>query len=146
MIRLASPADIPALMELENLAPEAAHWSPATYSGLFSPSVQRTVLIAESRGSLDAFLVARGGSAEWEIENIVVAQSHRRSGLATLLLSELLAKARAQGVKSLFLEVRESNSAARAFYERSDFRQTGRRPGYYRGPHEDALVYERKLQ
>jgi len=146
MIRLATPADIPALIELENSAPEAAHWSPSTYSALFSPAVPRMVVVAESEGNVDGFLVARGGSAEWAIENIVVAQNHRRTGLATLLLNELLTKARSQGAKALFLEVRESNAAARGFYERSDFRQTGRRPGYYRDPHEDALVYERKLQ
>jgi ribosomal-protein-alanine N-acetyltransferase len=53
--------------------------------------------------------------------------------------------ARADGVQSVFLEVRESNSAARAFYAGLSFTQIGRRRGYYRNPEEDALVLSQTL-
>jgi ribosomal-protein-alanine N-acetyltransferase len=43
-------------------------------------------------------------------------------------------------VHAVFLEVRESNAAARALYARFGFREGGRRRGYYRKPVEDALV------
>ena len=49
------------------------------------------------------------------------------------------------GVRALYLEVRESNSAARALYESLGFEQVGRRRGYYQYPSEDALLLRRDL-
>jgi len=46
------------------------------------------------------------------------------------------------GTKSIFLEVRKSNQAARAFYEKWGFIQTGYRSRYYRDPLEDAVLYK----
>ena len=41
----------------------------------------------------------------------------------------------------MFLEVRESNAAARTLYEKAGFEQTGRRHSYYTSPLEDAILY-----
>ena len=49
---------------------------------------------------------------------------------------------RARGVASLYLEVRASNQAAIALYERFGFRDVGRRRNYYQHPTEDARVME----
>jgi ribosomal-protein-alanine N-acetyltransferase len=49
------------------------------------------------------------------------------------------------GVRSLYLEVRESNVSARALYDSRSFAQVGRRKGYYRSPIEDALLMRRDL-
>ena len=78
---------------------------------------------------------------EWEIENIAIAGPARRRGLGTRLLGELLDLARAQGAESVFLEVRESNHAARALYEKWSFIESGRRKKYYKDPEEDAILY-----
>jgi ribosomal protein S18 acetylase RimI-like enzyme len=56
-----------------------------------------------------------------------------------------LEQLRRRGVNKLFLEVRESNEAGIAFYEKMGFAKTGRRPGYYREPEEAALLMEKKL-
>jgi ribosomal-protein-alanine N-acetyltransferase len=45
----------------------------------------------------------------------------------------------------VFLEVRESNQAAIAFYSKHGFAKMGRRPSYYRVPDEAAIVMEKKL-
>jgi ribosomal-protein-alanine N-acetyltransferase len=45
----------------------------------------------------------------------------------------------------VFLEVRESNAAARTLYENAGFEQTGRRRSYYTSPLEDAILYRRTL-
>jgi ribosomal-protein-alanine N-acetyltransferase len=45
----------------------------------------------------------------------------------------------------VFLEVRESNAAARCFYEKAGFVQTGRRKSYYTDPAEDAVLYRYDL-
>ena len=64
----------------------------------------------------------------------------RRRGVGTLLLSELLAWAETARAEKIYLEVRASNQAARSFYQRHGFAETGRRPRYYPAPVEDALL------
>ena len=91
------------------------------------------------------FLVARRVVSEWELENIVVAPEVRRKGCGQRLLDALLVHAANTNSDSIFLEVRESNAAARALYHRAGFRQTGQRKSYYTNPAEDAILYVRKL-
>ena len=86
------------------------------------------------------FLIAHHLAPEWELENLVVAPAARRRGIGKRLLEALLAAARETN-NSVFLEVRESNTAARALYENAGFEQTGRRPSYYASPSEDAILY-----
>jgi len=47
---------------------------------------------------------------------------------------------RSRGGIDVYLEVRESNHAARALYEKWAFQEAGRRKSYYRDPDEDALL------
>ncbi len=90
------------------------------------------------------FLVAQRVDYEWELQNIVVAQSARRKGLGKRLLEGLLDQA-AQTNGAVFLEVRESNTAARNLYEKAGFELSGRRKSYYVDPSEDAVVYRHSL-
>lgn len=142
LIRPATPADIPAMMALEKHAATAAHWSAEQYQTMFAGSGPRRVaLIIEEDARIQGFLLARALNPEWEIENIAVAGTARRRGLGTRLLGEFLDLARGQGAQAVFLEVRESNRAARALYEKWAFVENGRRKRYYRTPEEDAIVY-----
>jgi len=160
-IRLATVVDIPSVMNLER-ASTAAHWSEQQYQQLFQPGAhrpERIVLIAEASlsdpsvpgesNAADArilgFLVAHHIAPEWELENIVVAQSARRKGLGKRLLGALLTRAKETNSDSIFLEVREANAAARALYESTGFEQSGRRKVYYNAPQEDAILYRRPL-
>jgi ribosomal-protein-alanine N-acetyltransferase len=93
-----------------------------------------------------AFLVAHHLGPEWELENIVVAPFARRKGLGARLVGELLTHVREAGSEHVFLEVRESNQPARILYEKSGFKETGRRSGYYMNPSEDAILYRRGLR
>lgn len=77
---------------------------------------------------------------ESEILNIAVTPGSRRSGLGARMLDAAMAEARVRGARKFFLEVRESNLAARALYESRGFTQLSRRKGYYRNPAEDALL------
>ncbi|MBZ5707482.1 MAG: ribosomal protein S18-alanine N-acetyltransferase [Acidobacteriia bacterium] len=141
-IRPAIAADIPALMGLEKHAVTAAHWSRQQYDAIFSqPRPRRVALVIEEELAVQGFLVGRVLEGEWEIENIAIAGSARRRGLGTRLLGEFLDLARAQGSEAVFLEVRESNQAARSLYEKWGFLEGGRRPRYYHDPEEDAIVY-----
>jgi ribosomal-protein-alanine acetyltransferase len=150
LIRNATAEDIPAMMALEEVAASVSHWSRKQYEQIFalratgveamSSEPYRKALLVEEE-SLQGFLIARSLGDEWEIENIVVAGSVRRRGLGTHLLSHFLREAHQNGARAVFLEARESNRAARAFYEKCAFKLSGRRKGYYHSPTEDAVLY-----
>ena len=139
-IRPATAADVPAMMAVEQRAATAAHWSVADYARLFAAGSQYLALVLEEQ-QVEGFVVGRGMGAEWELENIAVAGAARRRGLGTRLVAELLDRARQAGAHHIFLEVRESNRAARSLYEKWAFVECGRRKGYYRQPDEDAVLY-----
>ena len=140
LIRPATAADIPAMMALERHAVTAAHWRATDYEGIFAPDTERVVLVLEEK-EVEGFIVARPVGPQWEIENIAVAGVARRRGLGTRLMGELLKQARAAGAHEVFLEVRESNRAARRLYQKWAFVESGRRKAYYRDRDEDAVLY-----
>ncbi len=137
-VRAATPADLPALLALEAGSAAAAHWSEAEYHRLFAEAARAILVIGED--AVQGFIVGRDLGPEWEIENVVIASSAQRRGLGTRLVQKLLDLARSRGAHVVFLEVRESNRAARFLYSKSGFVETGRRRGYYKNPEEDALV------
>jgi ribosomal-protein-alanine N-acetyltransferase len=59
--------------------------------------------------------------------------------LGTVFLTALLDYLREDGAKIAFLDVRESNVAARRLYEKCGFSQLGRRKRFYTDPTEDAI-------
>ena len=91
------------------------------------------------------FLIALHAGPEWELENIVVAEEFRGKGVGKQLMHKLFTQAQEANSNLVFLEVRESNTAARRFYEKLGFRETGRRKSYYSNPYEDAILYSRTL-
>jgi [ribosomal protein S18]-alanine N-acetyltransferase len=134
------------MMALEKHAATASHWSVRQYEGLFSENAPvRVALVIEEGNAIQGFLAARAVEREWEIENIAIAGPARRRGLGSRLMGEFLDLARERGGESVFLEVRESNRAGRALYEKWAFVEAGRRNGYYREPSEDAVVYRLSL-
>ena len=143
LVRLATAADIRALMSVEQSAAGASHWSVEQYLALFE-NPGKTALVALD-DEVVGFLVAGRTGEEWEIENIAVVDTSRRKGCGSRLLAEFTRMAREQRASTVFLEVRDSNRAARDFYEKGGFVETGRRKSYYRDPREDAILYTLKL-
>jgi len=130
------------MMRLERHAATAAHWSKEQYQAVFSGDLPfRVMLVVQDGVDVQGLIAGRAVGEEWEIENIAVAGTARRRGLGTRLLGEFLDLARGRGAAAVFLEVRESNAAARRLYEKWAFVETGRRQGYYREPEENAIVY-----
>jgi len=68
---------------------------------------------------------------EMHVNKIAVAVAERRQGIADALMAECFAFARANGVRSISLEVRESNIGAQRFYRHLDFESSYVRPRYY---------------
>jgi ribosomal-protein-alanine N-acetyltransferase len=95
--------------------------------------------------NLLGYVVALLLGEEGEIADLAVAPPARRRGIGGVLLDRVVAEAVESGVRALYLEVRDSNLAARALYQSRGFHLAGRRRGYYRHPPEDALVLRRDL-
>ena len=81
-------------------------------------------------------------AGEGHLLNLSVAAARQRSGHGSELLKQAMRLARSRGAQHIFLEVRPSNLAAKALYERFGFREVAVRAGYYpaHAGREDALV------
>ena len=77
---------------------------------------------------------------EGQITDIATAPDYRRRGLAATVMNALLTEARVRGLATVTLEVRESNRAAIALYEKFGFSVQGRRTRFYKNPSEDAFI------
>lgn len=129
-VRSASEEDLSAIAAIQEGAPEAAHWNPRDY-------LAYECRVAEQEAMVVGFLVARKvADREIEILNIAVAPDFRRQGVGRRLLDDILSHHRGE----CFLEVRESNVAARRFYEKAGFQTITRRLQYYSNPVEAAIV------
>ncbi len=102
-------------------------------------------LVARRGGLLVGYLFAMWFFDEMHINKIAVAESERRKGIADALMDRCLVFARANGVTTISLEVRQSNRGAQAFYEHLDFEPTYVRPRYYPDG-EAAVVMVRQLE
>lgn len=94
------------------------------------------------------FGVLRVMQDEAEILTIAVMPERRRKGVGNDILGRMLDYAGEQGVKTLFLEVRQSNIAARRLYEAKGFVVISQRKNYYRNPGgtwEDAVVMRKQV-
>ncbi|MFQ5875628.1 MAG: ribosomal protein S18-alanine N-acetyltransferase, partial [Dehalococcoidia bacterium] len=69
-----------------------------------------------------------------------VREPHRRHGVGEFLLIRAIEIGMEGGVRSITLEVRVSNYAAQALYEKYGFKKMGVRKRYYTDNHEDAYI------
>lgn len=133
----ASSADAPALAAIDADAPQP--WGVDAFRSEMERDPPGLFTLRES-GKVVGFAVVRIHPPEMDIVNLAVAPPERGHGLGRLLLKSVIAEAARLAVETVFLEVRESNRAARALYESAGFEPMQRRPGFYRQPLEDALV------
>ncbi len=125
-------------------AAEAAHWS-AQELGQLETSGMR-IWVAMQAGEITGAVASREAADEVEILNLAVAHPWRRRGIGRLLIDTALEAAIPAGARRVFLEVRDSNAGAIAFYVRLGFAKAGRRRGYYQHPAEDAVLLTRTLE
>jgi ribosomal-protein-alanine acetyltransferase len=144
LVRSLTAADIDAVLAVQARSLEASQWSRDGYAraaagefGAWAAAVENGVV---------GFLVLRTAADEAEILNLAVQPESRRQGVAGALLAAALQAARQAGAIRAFLEVRESNAGAIAFYQCHGFRLDGRRRRYYHSPQEDALVLSQDLK
>jgi ribosomal-protein-alanine N-acetyltransferase len=142
-IRPAALADAAALVAIERRC-FGDPWSEASFREALASS-WNFVLVAEASRGVSGYLVGRETAGTGEVLNLAVAPEFRRRGVGEALLEAGLAAFRRSRVDEVFLEVRESNTSARALYARHGFRPVGQRSAYYRNPKEDAVVLRLEL-
>lgn len=137
--------DIPAVARLEQEC-FAEPWSEnalaesladANYVFFVAAFLDETVA-----GYVGAYLAAD----ELSITNVAVTASYRRCGAANQLMKALDAFAKEKKLYGITLEVRVSNSAAIALYEKNGYEKSGIRKGFYSKPKEDALIMWKYFQ
>jgi ribosomal-protein-alanine N-acetyltransferase len=145
LLRRATPSDLPEVVALER----ACYGDPWPASAFASLPDNGRVFFAIARhdvgGRVAGYVVGWYVMDEGELANLAVAQSDRGKGIGRALLDAMLVDAASRGVSQIYLEVRESNTAARQLYTTRGFEEVGRRKQYYRTPTEDALILRRTI-
>tara|TARA_R110001583_G_scaffold843_6_gene7722 strand:+ start:684 stop:1262 length:579 start_codon:yes stop_codon:yes gene_type:complete len=152
-----APIDVPQMAQLESLA----HSHPMTAGNLadcfghlyrvlglklsadLAPNTDAAVNSDSVEGLL-GFAIVQQIVDEVTLLDICLLPSQQGKGYGKLLLNAVMASAKASGAVVLMLEVRESNLAARALYQKAGFIESGRRKGYYliEGGKEDAILMD----
>jgi len=130
--------DASALAALESRCDGAAKWGESAYRDISANGI--TGWVATRENVILGFIAARSVADEMEILNLGVDSEARRQGIGTRLVALAIEAGREARVRRIYLEVRESKSAAQAFYASLGFTSQGRRKNYYSQPVEDAMV------
>ena len=140
-LRAVESRDIASIVAIER-ASFNDPWSEASFrSMLANPQVLAHVV--EREGAVVGYSIAWMVSDEAELANLAIAAGVRQAGVGGRLLDHLLGVIAARGGAAVYLEVRDSNVAARALYASRGFVVMGRRTAYYRSPDEDAVIMRR---
>ena len=158
-IRVATAEDIDAMTELDATC-FSAPWSRASFEAELTTNQLAWYLVADemiptcedaddlfnSETDEDRVGLLIGYAGLWAIEdeghitNVAVHPDYRRMHLGSILVDMLIAQTRQEGLRRFTLEVRVSNHAAIALYEKFGFVSAGIRKGYYEDNNEDAMI------
>ena len=130
-VRRAAPADAPALAALEAAFPEIDRFDARAWRRLLAG--HSSVFLAEADGQPAgaACVLFRKGAKAGRLYSLSVADRARGRGIGAALLAACEADASARGCNRMRLEVRQTNVAAIALYERTGFRIVAHLDRYY---------------
>ena len=133
---------VPQIAQLESLC-FSSPWSERSIeSELTNPLALWIVAVDNNR--VAGYVGSQSVMGEADMMNLAVDSDFRRMGIGQKLVEKLVESLTDNAVHSLTLEVRASNESAISLYEKLQFHQVGRRPGYYSGPKEDALILRKE--
>jgi len=135
-VRRLAYSDLPSVVSIERRS-FPSPWSLAMF--VLELSKPSGICLAATDGDeLLGYLVCSRYDRVWHLMNVAIAPEHRRRGIASRLIGQLIAETGC--ALPLTLEVRVSNRDAIAMYEKLGFRSAGVRPRYYQDNGEDALI------
>jgi len=129
VIEAARPADLDAIHRIE-AASFPAPWRREFFQAELH-SDGRFAVVARRAGDVIGYLFAMFVFDEMHVNKIAVDERFRRQGVADLLMARCFHFAEKNEVRTISLEVRQSNSGAQEFYRHLDFESSYLRPRYY---------------
>ena len=138
-VRRMQSGDISAVIAIETEA-FSSPWTEEIYVQLIDQSRVELIVLEEEKAGIIGYAVLWCILDQGELANMAVSPEFRRNGLGTYLMASVLETARDRGVKTMYLEVRDSNETAVELYRRFGFSDVGLRKGYYQDPKEDARM------
>ena len=138
--RLTSPTELDTVLAIEQ-ACFTNPWTRAMYlSEMENPNSSFLYVARNASREIVGFCAFWRVFDELHINNLAVAPTDRRSGIASALLAHVLNEGARLGARRATLEVRRSNEPALRLYWRFGFDVAGVRRNYYSHPIEDALI------
>ncbi|MDK2833278.1 MAG: [ribosomal protein S18]-alanine N-acetyltransferase [Methanolobus sp.] len=139
MIRRAILADIPQMVQVENLC-FLVPWPDFLFKAhLNNPGF----VVYEKEGLILGYAMVGDSRGKAHLQNIAVHPDFRRQGIGTELLEWCIDLVRLYGYREMVLEVREKNTGSQAFYSNNGFKVSGTVAGYYMD--DNAIVMSRKI-
>jgi ribosomal-protein-alanine N-acetyltransferase len=138
--------DLQEVLEIER-ASFGNPWTAALFLQELRIPFSRIVVVrppGDEEGPILGYLCRWCVADEMHILNVAVHPDHRRRGIASVLLQEVLREARDANAVAVTLEVRRSNTHAHRLYASFGFEEFGTRRNYY-GHGEDALIMRLEL-
>ena len=131
------------LSALDKLCVGADGWSAESFKSEVAKD-NGIVMYTVENGSITGLICGFFAADEAEITSVAVSPQHRRKGIAARLMDGYFSTL-PESVRSIFLEVRESNSAAIGLYEKFGFEKISVRKNFYSFPDENAVVMQKSL-
>jgi ribosomal-protein-alanine N-acetyltransferase len=137
-------ADVDAVMAIEERA-YPSPWTPGIFHDCLRVGYDAWVI--EEGGELVGYGLLSIAAGEAHILNLCVDPVRQARGLGRRLLEQLLRRAARRGTRTVFLEVRPSNTRALHLYRAAGFAEIGYRKDYYPdgAVREDAVVLSLEL-
>ncbi|MEO0290098.1 MAG: ribosomal protein S18-alanine N-acetyltransferase [candidate division WOR-3 bacterium] len=143
LLRRAKLKDIPEIFKIEKeVFPDP--WS--FYSFLFElKNPDNYFYVIEIEKKVIGYIIAGEYEESYHLKNIAIKGECQGKGYGKFLLNNLIEKAKKEGKKYIFLEVRAKNERAIKFYEKYGFKRNRLLKGYY-GYKEDGYEYVLELE
>lgn len=131
---------IPSIARLEEGIFPDEPWSEYTFAYHLPDDYHEFIVALDDSNRVIGYIIMEIVADIGNIDNVAVSEHCRRQGLADHMMTECLHRAQSRGLNTIYLEVRESNVAARELYRKYGFEVVGRRKKYYQKPREDAIL------
>ncbi len=121
-------------------------WPREAFLAYLFSSKPNVYIVAEKQNLLLGYAAAHEKNNKYHLVNMAVKKSWQRTGIGSRLLERIFQLGREKSISEIFLEVRESNQRAIAFYEKHKFIRETLRQNYYTDNNEDAIIMVRSLK
>ncbi len=138
LIRSMNEEDVPSVVAIEKTS-FSLPWSETSF--LNELHKQHAISrVAVFNDTVVGYICAESVMDEGHILNLGIHPQHRKRGIATALVENILEDLKVRACRFLYLEVRASNFAAKRLYRSFGFVLVGTRKNYYVAPNEDAVI------